>query len=182
MGIIRRDWCSELFISGSILGADNSKLTLSASGAAVTSTGPGKWNVKPGAGKTVNLTLSGKDPSGKTVSQVFEYRIKNIPPPQGQIRGKNVLGMPAGSVANQTLDAVIPDFDFPVSFKVTSFNVRVPGRATMLVQGNSLDGAAGLFKNLRAGDGVYIFDIKATPIGLGNYTPGNISPVLINVQ
>ena len=169
-------------VSGSILGADNSKLTLSASGATVTPTGPGKWNVKPGAGKTVNLTLSGKDPSGKTVSQVFEYRIKNIPPPQGQIRGKNVLGMPAGSVANQTLDAVIPDFDFPVSFKVTSFNVRVPGRATMLVQGNSLEGAAGLFKNLRSGDGVYIFDIKATPIGLGNYNPGNISPVLINVQ
>ena len=169
-------------VTGSILGADNSKLSLSAPGAAVSSTGPGKWNVKPGAGKTVNLTLSGKDPNGKTISQVFEYRIKNIPPPQGQIRGTNTLGMPAGSVQNQSLQAVIPDFDFPVSFTVTQFNVRVPGRAAMMIKGNSLSGAEGMFRNLKAGDGVYIFDIKATANGLGNYVVPNISPVLINIQ
>jgi hypothetical protein len=60
--------------------------------------------------------------------------------------------------------------------------VRVPGRASMQVQGNSLQGAAGLFRNLRPGDGVYIFDIKATATGLGNTIVPNISPVLINVQ
>ncbi|WP_299183336.1 GldM family protein, partial [uncultured Chryseobacterium sp.] len=169
-------------VTGSILGADNSKLSLSAPGAVVKSTGPGKWDVRPGSGNTLKLTLSGKDPNGKSISQVFEYRIKNVPPPQGQIRGKNVLPMPASSVENQTLQAVIPDFDFPVSFNVTSFMVRVPGRASMLVQGNSLQGAAGLFKNLRPGDGVYIFEIKATATGLGDQRIPNISPVLINIQ
>jgi hypothetical protein len=41
-------------VSGSILGADNSKLSLSAPGASVRSTGPGKWIVKPTTGTTVN--------------------------------------------------------------------------------------------------------------------------------
>jgi gliding motility-associated protein GldM len=169
-------------VSGSILGADNAKLSLSAPGATVKSTGPGKWNVKPGAGNILKITLSGTDPYGKSLTQVFEYRIKNVPPPQGQIRGKNILVMPAGSVENQSLSAVIPDFDFPVSFNVTSFMVRVPGRAALQIQGNSLQAASGLFRNLRPGDGVYIFDIKATAVGLGDQRIGNISPVLINIQ
>lgn len=169
-------------VSGSILGADNAKLSLSAPGATVKSTGPGKWDVKPGSGNVLKITLSGTDPYGKAITQTFDYRIKNVPPPQGQIRGKNMLTMPSGSVENQQLQAVIPDFDFPVSFNVTSFMVRVPGRASMQVQGSSLQGAAGMFRNLRPGDGVYIFDIKATATGLGDQRIGNISPVLINVQ
>ena len=169
-------------VTGSILGADNAKLSLSAPGAVVKSTGPGKWDVKPGAGNILKVTLSGTDPYGKSLTQVFEYRIKNVPPPQGQIRGKNLLTMPATSVENQQLQAVIPDFDFPVSFNVTSFMVRVPGRAALQIQGNSLQGAAGMFRNLRPGDGVYIFEIKASATGLGDQRVGNISPVLINIQ
>lgn len=169
-------------VSGSILGADNSKLSLSAPGAVVKGTGPGKWIVTPTTGNTVKLTLSGRNPSGQAVSQVFEYRIKNVPPPQGQIRGQNVLAMPATSIGNQSVQAVIPDFDFPVSFTVTQFMVKVPGRAALLVKGNSLDDAAGLMKNLRTGESVFIFDIKATASGLGNQQIRNISSILINVQ
>ncbi|WP_426276420.1 GldM family protein [Chryseobacterium sp. S-02] len=167
-------------VSGSILGADNSKLTLSAPGALVRSTGPGKWIVKPQAGNVVKLTLSGREPSGKTVSQVFEYRIKNVPPPQGQMRGQNVLTMPATSIQNQTVQAAIPDFDFPVSFTVTEFMVRIPGRAAMLVKGNSLQDAAGLLKNVRPGDDVSIIEIKATAQGLEGPIK-RITPIIIHV-
>ncbi|ASK32017.1 gliding motility protein GldM [Chryseobacterium sp. T16E-39] len=169
-------------LSGSILGADNSKLSLSAAGAVVKGTGPGKWNVTPSTGNTIKLTLSGTDPYGKTVSQVFEYRIKNVPPPQGQMRGQTVLNIPASSIPNQMVQAALPDFDFPVSFTVNQFMVKVPGKAALLIKGNSLDEAAGLVRNLRAGDVVYVFDIKATATGLGNQTLKNISPVVINVQ
>ncbi|UMQ41281.1 gliding motility protein GldM [Chryseobacterium sp. Y16C] len=167
-------------VSGSILGADNSKLSLSAPGALVRSTGPGKWIVKPQAGNVVKLTLSGKEPSGKVVSQVFEYRIKNVPPPQGQMRGQNVLTMPATSIQNQTVQAAIPDFDFPVSFTVTEFMVRIPGRAAMLVKGNSLQDAAGLLKNVRPGDDVSIIEIKATAQGLEGPIK-RITPIIIHV-
>ncbi|RXM37574.1 gliding motility protein GldM [Chryseobacterium sp. CH21] len=168
-------------VSGSILGADNSKLSLSAPGASVKSTGPGKWSIKPTSGNTVKLTLSGTDPYGKTVSQVFEYRIKNVPPPQGQIRGSSIVSMPATSIPNQSVQAAIPDFDFPVSFTVTQFMVRVPGRAALLVHGNSLNDAAGLVKNLRSGDVVSIFDIKVTAQGLDGQVIKNITPIIINI-
>ena len=167
-------------VSGSILGADNAKLSLSAPGAIVTNTGKGKWNIKPQSGNIVKLTLSGVDPTGKSVSQVFEYRIKNVPPPQGQMRGQNVLTMPATSIKNQIVQAAIPDFDFPVTFNVTEFMVRVPGRAAMLVKGNSLEAAEGLLKNVRAGDIVSIIEIKATAQGLEGPVK-RITPIIINV-
>ncbi|NIF07222.1 gliding motility protein GldM [Chryseobacterium sp. Tr-659] len=169
-------------VSGSILGADNSRLSLSAAGATVKSTGPGKWDVTPTTGNVVKLTLSGTDPYGKTVSQVFEYRIKNIPRPQGQIRGKAVNFMPVGSIANQIVSATLPDFDFPVSFTVNSFIIKLPGKAGTLIQGSSLSGAEGMLRNLRPGDVVQIYDIQATATGLGNQRLKEISPVIINVQ
>lgn len=168
-------------ITGSILGADTGGLSLSAAGASV-SGGKGKWNVTPGAGATVSLTISGKDSKGKTISQSFPFRIKNVPPPVGQIRGSSVATMPASSIANQTVSAVMPDFDFPVTFVVNSFKFKAPGKATMAVSGSSMSSVAGLTKTLRAGDIVYIFDIQATASGLGNQTLKNIPPVVINVQ
>jgi len=169
-------------VTGSILGADNAKLSLSAPGAVVKNTGKGKWNVIPSTGNIVKLTLSGTDPTGKTVSQVFEYRIKGVPRPQGQIRGKAVNFMPVGSIPNQIVAAALPDFDFPVSFTVNSFILKLPGRAGTMIQGNSLSSAEGLIRNLRPGDVVQIYDIQATATGLGNQRLKEISPVIINVQ
>lgn len=170
-------------VSGSILGADNAKLSLSASGGAIVkSTGNGKWNVTPQSGNVIQLTLSGREPNGKSVSQVFEYRIKGIPRPQGQIRGKAVNFMPATSIPNQIVTATLPDFDFPVSFTVNSFILKLPGRAGTMIQGSGLSSAEGLLKNLRSGDVVQIYDIQATATGLGNQRLKEISPVTINVQ
>ena len=169
-------------ISGSILGADNSQTTLSAPGASVSKTGGGKWNVTPGSGSTIALTISGKGPNGKPISQKFDFRIKNVPPPQGQIRGENVLNMPASSIPNQTISAAIPEFDFPVTFTVTSFKFKVPGRAAMLVNGSSMSSVASMVKGLRSGDIVYVADIQATATGLGGQTLKKISPIVINVQ
>jgi gliding motility-associated protein GldM len=168
-------------ITGSILGADTGGLSLSAPGASV-SGGRGKWTITPHTGNTVKLTISGKDSKGKTISQGFEFRIKNVPPPVGMIRGETVVSMPASSIVNQTVTAVMPDFDFPVTFKVNSFKFRVPGRSALTISGSSMSGVGSLTKNLRVGDIVYVFDIQATATGLGNQTLKNIPPVVINVQ
>jgi len=168
-------------ISGSILGADMSGISLSAAGASV-SGGGGKWTVTPGGGSTVTLTISGRDPKGGVISQAFPFRIKNVPPPVGEIQGKSVVSMPASSIPNQRVTADMPDFDFPVSFTVNSFMFKVPGKAAMLVQGNSLSSVAGLTKNLRNGDVAYVFNINATATGLGGQALKQIPPVVINVQ
>ncbi len=169
-------------ISGSILGANNAQTTLSASGASVSKTGGGTWIVTPGAGSTTTLTISGKGPKGETISKNFPFRIKNVPPPIGQVQGKNIVSMPAGSIPNQRVTADMPDFDFPVSFTVNSFMFKVPGKAALLVNGNSMASVAALTKGLRNGDIAYVFNIKATATGLGNQQLQNIGNVIINVQ
>lgn len=168
-------------VSGSILGADMSGISLSAAGASVSGSG-GKWTVTPGAGSTVTLTISGRDPKGGNISQSFPFRIKNVPPPIGQVQGKNIVSMPASSIPNQRVTADMPDFDFPVSFTVNSFMFKVPGKAAMLVNGNSMSSVANLTKGLRNGDIAYVFNIKATATGLGNQQLQNIGNVIINVQ
>ena len=164
-----------------MLGVDNSTVTLSAPGASV-SGGRGKWVIRPGAGNVVSITVSGKQPNGKVVSQKFDFRVKSVPAPQGQIRSQNVVSMPASSISKQVISAAIPDFDFPVSFQVTGFRFKAPGKAAMYVSGNSLSAAASLTAGLRAGDVCYVFDIQATATGLGGQMLKNISPVVINVQ
>lgn len=168
-------------ISGSILGADMSGISLSAAGASVSGSG-GKWTVTPGGGNTVTLTISGRDPKGGMISQAFPFRIKNVPPPVGEIQGKSVVSMPASSIPNQHVSADMPDFDFPVSFTVNSFMFKVPGKAAMMVNGNSLSSVSNLTKTLRSGDIAYIFNIQATATGLGGQTLKQIPPVVINVQ
>ena len=168
-------------ISGSILGADMSGISLSAPGASV-SGGGGKWTVTPGGGSTVTLTISGRDTKGAVISQVFPFRIKSVPPPVGQIQGNYVVSMPASSIPNQKVSVVMPDFDFPVSFTVNSFMFRVPGRAGMLINGNSLSSVSNLTKGLRNGDIAYVYNISATATGLGGQALKQIPPVVINVQ
>ena len=168
-------------ISASMLGVDNATVSLSAPGASV-SGGRGKWTITPGGGSVVNISVSGKLPNGKTTTATFPFRVKSVPAPQGQIRGTTVVSMPASSIGNQTVSCAIPDFDFPVSFQVTGFNFKAPGKAATFVSGSSLSAVAGLTKGLRAGDVCYVFNIQATATGLGGQMLKNISPVVINVQ
>lgn len=169
-------------ISGSILGADNSQTTLTATGATVTKKGGGSWLVTPTSGSVTKITISGKGPKGQAISKTFDFRIKSVPNPQGQIRGENELTMPATSIANQTISAAIPDFDFPVTFTVTGFKFKVPGRAAMYVEGNSMSAVTNLTKGLRSGDVVSVIGIQATASGLGGQTLKKITPIVINVQ
>ncbi len=169
-------------ISGSILGADNSKTTLTASGASVSRTGNGTWSVTPGAGTSTTLTISGKGPKGESISKAFTFRIKGLPTPVGQIRGESIVTMPASSIPNQTVSVAMPDFDWPVSFSVNSFMFKVPGKAAMTVSGSSLAGVSNLTKNLRPGDIAYIFNVNASATGIGNQTLKKIPAIVINVQ
>lgn len=168
-------------ISGSILGADLAATNLSAAGGSVSGPGKGHWMVTPGGGNTIKLTISGKSPSGKMITQDFDFRIKNIPPPRGEIRGTSYASMPVSSIPGQEVTATLKDFDFPVTFKVVSFKVKVPGKAALPVNGNSLRPAESLIKTLRSGDIVTIFDIQASAEGLSGVVLPNIGNVIINV-
>jgi len=169
-------------ISGSILGADNGQTTLTATGASVTKTGNGTWNVTPGAGSSTTLTISGKGPKGQAISKTFTFRIKGLPSPVGMIRGESIVRMPASSIPNQTVSVEMPDFDWPVNFTVNSFMFQVPGRAAVSVSGNSLSSVAAVAKNLKAGDICYVYNINASASGIGDQGLKRIPAIIINVQ
>lgn len=154
----------------SIDGATSST-AISASGATV-SGGAGKWTVTPGPVDEVTLTVGGKS---------TKYMVKKLPPVVGTVRGKSAVAMPASSIKNQTVSVDMPGFVYPVSFTVNGFKVKVPGKPTTSVSGNSLSGVANLFTNLRAGDKVTIMDIEVTATGMGNSIPKTSSNVTINV-
>lgn len=141
----------------------------------------GKYNYRVSGGSKVTFTASAKTSTGKTVTVRQDFRIKPVPAPQGQIRGKNALTVPSGSLSRLQVQAAIPDFEFPVSFNVTSFKVKVPGQKTVQVNGNSLGAAGRVLERVKAGDAVNIFDIEASASGIDGRIP-NISPVVIDVQ
>lgn len=167
-------------ISASINGADG-PISMSASTGSLSGSN-GKYNFVVSGGNTVTFTASAKTSTGKTVKETKEFRIKPVPPPQGQIRGKNALTTSKSSVSRLQVEAAIPDFEFPVSFTVTSFKVKVPGQKTVSVNGNSLSAAGHVLDKVKAGDAVNIFDIEATASGLGGARIPNITPVVIDVQ
>lgn len=145
---------------------------ISASGASVTSAGAGKWIVTPGPVDEVTLSVGGKN---------IKYMVKKLPPVVGTVRGKSAVAMPASSIKNQTVSVDMPGFVYPVSFTVNGFKVKVPGKPTAFVSGNSLSEVAGLFSNLRQGDKVTIMDIEVTATGMGNSVPKTPSNITINV-
>lgn len=149
-----------------------SSTSISATGATVAG-GGGKWTVTPGPVDEVTLTVGGKS---------TKYMVKKLPPVVATVRGKSAVAMPASSIKNQTVSVDMPGFVYPVSFTVNGFKVKVPGKPTAFVSGNSLSEVGHLFTNLRAGDKVTILDIEVTATGMGNSIPKTPSNVTINVS
>lgn len=167
-------------LTATINGADG-PISMSASTGSLSGSN-GSYNYVVSGGSKVTFTASAKTSSGKTVTERKEFRIKPIPAPQGQIRGKNALTVAKSSLKRLQVEASIPDFEFPVSFTVTSFKVKVPGQKTVSVNGSSLSGVGRILDQVKAGDAVNIFDIEAKASGLGNTRIPNIAPVVIDVQ
>ena len=92
---------------------------------------PGEWAINPSAapGTTIQINVSGTDESGRATSYPpVKFRIKNIPKPEAQFGGKNGGPIPKTTATAMTeVYAVLKDFDFDLSFKVTGFTMSFPG-------------------------------------------------------
>jgi gliding motility-associated protein GldM len=167
----------------SISFAGVSENNVNASAPGMSKTGPGKYTLNPGSGSTVMVTVSAKLPDGSSVSDKKEFRIKGIPQPQGRIRNEVDAKGPKSNLEVCSISAIMEGFDFPVTVQVTQFNVKVPGSATVVVQGNKMNGAAlAAIKKASKGDVVTISRIQGRFIGAGNQVPTGISPCSFEVQ
>ncbi|AUC16093.1 gliding motility protein GldM [Tenacibaculum sp. SZ-18] len=123
----------------------------------------------PGKGNEVTIRVTGKLPSGKPVTSNKKFRIKDIPPAVGAVRGQyGTVSMPKGSVGNVSVGALLPDFLFDLKLKVSSFKIKVPGQPAVPVTGTRMSSRAkAAIAKARRGDVINIFDIKATVVGSG---------------
>ncbi|MFN7775708.1 GldM family protein, partial [Flavobacterium sp.] len=159
MNVVYRGLPNPMTIS--FAGISDNNVTASAPG--LRSVGKGKYDLNPGSGTEVTINVSGKMGDGKTVSDKKVFRIKNIPAPQGAIGGTPGVQKGAKSrLQASQISAVLPDFLYDLKFRVTQFVFKVPGQASIVVNGDRLNAQCiAALARVSKGDQVTISDIKS---------------------
>ncbi|HIP48049.1 MAG TPA: gliding motility protein GldM [Lutibacter sp.] len=181
MNVVYRGLDNPISISVPGVGASNVK----ASAPGLRPSGKGKYILNPTAGSTVTINVNAKLSSGKTINTKMDFRIMDIPAPNGAVRKQiGRISMPKASLAKATVGVILPDFVFDLTLRTTSFSVKVPGQATVKVKGARMDAkAANAISKARRGDMVNIFDIKSALVGsAAGYRIKNASPVMIEIK
>src|SRR5690606_1649180 len=158
MNVVYRGVTNPMTIS--FAGIPDDKVTASAPGLTKGSKA-GQYNMNPGQGREVTINVTGKLPDGQTVPDKKTFRIKDIPAPQGKIRGEDAAKGQKNSLEISSVTAVLEDFDFELGIDVTGFNIKVPGQPTIVVSGNKMDNRAkAAISKASRGDIVIINEIK----------------------
>jgi len=182
MNVVYRGLPNPMTIS--FAGISDDKVTASAPGLTRAS-GNGKYNLNPGSGTSVMVSVTGKLPDGKAVSDKKEFRIKNIPGPMGAIGGETGTSKgPKSRLEVSQITAKLNDFVYDLDFKVTQFTFKVPGQAAVVVNGDRVNAQckAALARAGR-GDQVTIFDIKTRIEGVSaNIVVPKCAPVIYEIQ
>jgi len=182
MNVVYRGLPNPMTIS--FAGISDDKVSASAPGL-TRATGTGKYNLNPGSGTEVKVSVTAKLPDGKPVSDSKIFRIKNIPAPAGAIGG--VIGVQKGAKSRlevSQISAQLQDFLYDLNFQVTRFSFKVPGQAAIIVSGDRVNAQckAALARATR-GDQVTISDIKTKIVGVpANVMPGKTAPVIYEIQ
>ncbi len=179
MNVVYRGVANPMSIS--IPGIPNNKVSASAPGLKAIS--GSQYVMNPGTGRTVTITASGKLPDGQTVSSKSEFRIKDIPRPEGSVsKQTGSVKMPRANLEIATIGAMLEDFDFDLNLAVSGFKLKVPGQPTVAVSGDKLDSRAkAALKRAGRGDAVQIFDVEAYITNNKTYKLKKVSPVVVEI-
>jgi gliding motility-associated protein GldM len=139
------------------------------------------YMMRPGKGNEVTIRVTGTLPDGKKVSSNKKFRVKEIPPAVGMVRGQyGTVSMPKGSVGKIRVGAGLPDFLFDLKLNVSAFKIKVPGQVAIPVTGTGMNARAKQAINkARRGDQITIYDIQATTSG---YKLKKVLPIVIKVS
>lgn len=170
----------------SFAGVPDSDVKASAPGAwrSAGKTGKYNWNVTQVAGKTAKINVTAKLADGKTVTDVREFNIREIPAPTPELRGKtNSAKGNKNDLSSSTVRVVFPDFVFDVKTTVLSFELYVPGSPAIIVQGDRFNGPAlAAINKAKRGDVIVIANIKTKIEGAGTYIPKGSTSFAWEVQ
>lgn len=180
MNVVYRGLPNPMTIS--IAGISDNNVTASAPG--LKNLGKGKYDLNPGAGTEVVINVTGKMTDGKSVTDKKVFRIKNIPAPLGAIGGTPGVQKGAKSrLQASQISAVLPDFLYDLKFRVTQFVFKVPGQASIVVNGDRLSPQCiAALARVSKGDQVTISDIKSKVDGAGTIDVKTAAPAIYEIQ
>ncbi len=169
-------------ITVSFAGVADNNVTASAPGMSK-GAGVGKYNLSPGQGTELKISVNAKLPDGNVVSDAKVFRIKGIPGPVGAIGG--TMGVQKGAKSRlmvSQVSAILPDFDFEVKLQVVGFTLKAAGQAAVIVSGDRVNSqCASALAKVTRGDQVTISDIKTKLVGSDILLP-RTAPVLYEIQ
>jgi gliding motility-associated protein GldM len=167
----------------SFAGVPDNNVTASATGLSKTGAN-GKYNLNPGSGTEVTVSVTAKMPDNSSASDKKVFRIKNIPAPVGAIAKQ--VGIVKGAKSRlevSTITAELQDFLYDLNFEVTRFSFKVPGQAAVIVSGNKVNAQCkAALARASKGDQITIFDIKSKIIGPGKIDVKTAAPVVYEIQ
>lgn len=180
MNVVYRGLPNPMTIS--VPGVADNKVTARAAGLRKIS-GVGKYMMTPGTGKDIRISVTATLPDGTQMTSSKLYRIKDIPKPMATVRKESgYVKMPKSSLAKTTVRVELPDFLFDLDFTIQSFKIKVPGQATITVNGNKMNAQAqAAINKARVGDVIGIFDVKSSIQGV-SLNVKDASPVTIEIQ
>ena len=181
MNVVYRGLDNPMTIS--FAGISDNNVTASAPGLSKAS-GNGKYNLNPGSGTEVTVSVTAKMPDGTSASDKKVFRIKNIPAPAGAIGGGTGVQKGAKSrLEVSQVSAKLEDFLYDLSFQVTQFTFKVPGQPAIIVSGDRVDGRCrAALARVTRGDQVTISDIKTKVVGGAKIVVPTASPVIYEIQ
>jgi gliding motility-associated protein GldM len=146
----------------------------------------GNWAVMPTAvGQNVQVIVSVTDESGKgSTFAPIEFRVKPVPQPTAVFAQKSTGTVPKNTAAAQTgVYAFLPDFEFDLVYKITSFTVLftdAKGDFEEVSNSNSLTPRQkDLISKLSRGRNLFIKDIKClAPDG----RTMDLSPIILKID
>ena len=182
MNVVYRGLPNPMTISFAGIGDNN--VTASAPGL-VKAGANGKYNLNPGSGEEVTVSVTGKMSDGKTVADKKVFRIKGIPAPQAAIGG--TAGSQKGAksrLQSSQITAVLPDFLYDLKFQVTQFVLKVPGQASIVVNGDRVNAqCVAALARASKGDQITISDVKTKIIGDGaGIQTKTAAPAIFEIQ
>ncbi|MFT6723107.1 MAG: gliding motility-associated protein GldM [Flavobacteriaceae bacterium] len=179
MNVVYRGLPNPMTIS--IPGVADNNVQASASG--LTKVSGSKYVMNANSGREVGITATGKLPDGQIIKTTSTFRIKEIPKPEGSVRGETgTLKMPRNNLEIATIGAVLDDFDFDLNIAVSEFKVKIPGQPSLVVNGNKFDAnAKAALKRASRGDLIQIFDIKAYITNNKSYNLKNVTSVMVEL-
>jgi gliding motility-associated protein GldM len=181
MNVVYRGLDNPMTIS--FAGISDNNVTASAPGLSKTGA-TGKYNLNPGSGTEVTVSVTAKMPDGSSASDKKVFRIKNIPAPAGAIGGGTGVQKGAKSrLEVSQITAKLDDFLYDLSFQVTQFTFKVPGQPAIIVSGDRVDGKCrAALARVTRGDQVTISDIKTKVVGGAKIVVPTAAPVIYEIQ